>query len=371
MRTHRFRAWLRPLRPTSRAGPIGLELGSHTFRAVQLERRGRDLCLRAALHGEVPEGSETPDLRALRDTLRRGLRGAGFRGRRAVVVLPARDVKLMLLNYEARGSDDASAILGVVGERLQDAVREHVVDYVPLRTTGDRQGEKSALVAAVLRETAEGYLDALGGAGLRVDSIEIAPVALRRAIGRLTADSADENVLAIDCRRQSSTLHVLWGRRLLLYRDVDFAESKAVDQVAKALDLDASAAAKMLSGHGVESRPAADGADVGATLLEILKPQLYALSEHVNKAVIYTASKTHGASLHRVFLYGTPARWPGLAEFLGRLLSLPVLAVDPLAPFRPDAGGERDGAEAAGVGVSNSEYAVAAGLALKGWDADG
>lgn len=359
-----LQGWLARAAPGG-SRPIGLDLGDRALGIVQLGASGESFALKAAARIAYP--SDRASLLAssdeLRPFLRHALRAAGARGRRVVTAMPSDALKLMVLNYELSAADaDAQAILGLVGERVREPLSQLVIDYLPFRTTGEKHGEKSALVAVAQRDLVIEHLERLRGCGLRVDALEIAPVAVRRLMSHLTRDETGETSVVIHCVDAHSTLLVVWGRRLILYRDVEFGVQQALDGVRQALDLPPDAAASVLERHGV----ATDGSDddVSRALLDILKPVLYGLAEHINKAVVYTAAHTHGAAIERVYLLGTPTRWPGVGELLGRLLSLPVAPVDPLEAFR-----RRQGAPLLPA-RSVAELGVAAGLGLKERQAD-
>lgn len=347
-----FTRLLRRVRPTG-LGPIGLELVPEGLRAVQLEQRGAELALVASLRAGWPDGDpavreSTP---ALRRFLRSALGSAGLRGHRVITTLAPSDVKLMVLNYQSRGDTDDQAIVSLVSERVREPVAELVIDYSTMRTSGEKHGEKSALVAVARRETVIERLESLRACGLQVDALEIAPGAVRRLIGRATRDDPDENALAFHCQTGRSELLVLWGRRFVLHREVDLGAHDVIEAVGKALSLDEDEAAHLLEG-------ASHSSEVGGTLREVLKPTLYGLAEQVNQAVIYAASQTHGAPIHCVRLLGVPRRWPAVAELLAQLLELPVRPVEPLALFEPAPGRP--------PGRAGDELAVAAGLALRG-----
>ncbi len=177
-------------------------------------------------------------------------------------------------------------------------------------------------------------------------------------------EGTGENVIALHCDRERSYLTVLWGRRLILYRDVDFAESKAIERLAEVLELTPEAAATLLERYGLDRTQAApegseadkvDAGDIAAAVSEILRPSFDPVVEQVRKAVVYTESRTRGESVDRVLLCGTLARWPGVEKLLAAILPVPVKVMDPLAKLAPTDPGRPP------IGLE-----VAAGLALRG-----
>lgn len=357
--------------------PIGLWAGSEGLQLIQLQRAGGGLTLRAArsLPWPAPRESVLADAKSLAALIAEGLGSRPFRGRRAVSALGAPEVKLMVLSYSLEGDrSEPERILGLVGERIGEPLESLVVDYQPIRMTGESESEHSALVAVARRESVIAHLECFRRAGLEIDALEIAPTAIRRLLEQMTGGDPAENCIALFSEGDRSHLVVLWGRRLILYRELDFGERAVVEQVAKALELEAKEADALIRRFGVHPPAAGEPAlldpagalEIAQTLMEIAKPAFYALAEHIDRSVVYTASKARGAAPGRVYLLGGMARWPRAERLLEELTSLRVqrLELRDAFPFGPEAAQSNDFELAGGM-------ALAAGLALRGTGADG
>ncbi len=98
--------------------------------------------------------------------------------------------------------------------------------------------------------------------------------------------------------------------------------------------------------------------------MQILKPSFNALAESVDRALVYTASRSRGASPQRIHLLGSSARWPRADRLLESLVSMPVGKLDVSAAFAAP----EHGVGALGALGSDPEVALAAGHALRGLD---
>jgi len=347
-------------------GPIGLDLGPERAGLVQLERRGGGVRIGAARTLDLPapgaEGAEAP----LAPLLRSAVRGAGFRGRRVVTLLPDPGARLMVVNFPlAEGESEAQRILRLVEERIDEPVDECVVDYLSIRTSDERAGERSALVAVAQREGVTAYLELLRGAGLRVDALEIAPLAIHRLVAWLTRADRSRHAVVLYAGRKRTHLTVSTGRRLLLYREVDFGEDAAVEAVAKALDMAPEEATALLRRYGVwpdedgrvPTHDPAEALEVSETVRQILTPLAFGLAEEIRRAGVYTASQWRGAAIDGVWLLGAFAGWPRADRLLESLVSLPTGILDPGSALASD-----DEAS-----LSAEDMTLAAGLALRGF----
>lgn len=367
-----WRDWLPGQARETRFGVIGLDFGPEGLHLVQLrEEEGRSV-----LHAgcSVPYPVERAELgrlprRALRNFFATALKAGGFAGRRVVLPAPRERVKLHVTNYELpEGRSEAEVILGMVRERYGPEAAGSVVDFVPMRTAGGQKGEQSALVAVANQQEITRDLRFLAETGLEIEAIEVAPLAIHRLVAWGARQNLAQDVLVIHCGAEKSDLTVLWGRRLILYREIDFGESMLVEALSRALDVSNSEAAAMLHEHGLPSdsdEKPEDGDRIGeirSTLLEILRPSFTALAEQVDRALVYTASRSHGSVVEHVHLSGRLANWPGADQLLDDLLSIPVSVLD----ARQILATEGSPPPECGVGI-----ALAAGCSLRGISSHG
>jgi type IV pilus assembly protein PilM len=345
-------------------GPIGFELGREHVRLLQLEQRGETLGLRALAVRPTPPGEGAPQRQELRDLVKEMLQDSPFRGRRVVTVLPDAGAKLMVLNYElAETADEGQHVLGLVQERIDEPIDQCVVDYRPIRMDSERGGPRSALVAVARQDDVVEYLELLRAAGLEVEALEIVPIAIHRLVAWLSREDLSSHSLVLHSGQRRTHLIGLAGRRLALYRDVEFGEATVVEALAKALDLDFDEARAVLERYGVwpdetgatAHEDVAQALEIAETVREILKPAASALADEIERAGVYTASQWRGARLDQLCLLGAFSRWPGIDRLLESLVSISTRGLDPVARL---SGSEPE--------IANADAAVAMGLALRG-----
>ena len=210
----------------SRRGPIGLELSHEKLHMLQMESGGDGV--------RIPRGLLGPPIRSIvilcsdrvrscvpssRKSWQTGL----LAGRKVVTCMPAADVKLALIHYQAPdGGDEAPVILQRVLERVGGAPEDWVVDYVPVSTRDSGQGDKAALTACARREEVVDYLELLRSAKLDVQALEIGPLSIQRLVTSIAHTGTEENVLTLNFGSQKTFLTVFTGRRLALEREVFF-----------------------------------------------------------------------------------------------------------------------------------------------------
>jgi Tfp pilus assembly PilM family ATPase len=353
-----------------RVGPVGVDVGVDVIHLCQLRPHDERRYTVTGSVGIPFTGSRAVLLDSparFKKILRDGMRRQGFVGRKAVAAMPADLVRFTPITYRADGHHADEVILKMVSGRIDGDITDYVVDYLPVRAAPEQE-ESLALAAVARRDDVLHYLDALTGAGLEVEALDIGPAAIRRLLSVLYTgdDEEGETILVVNTGAEKTYLSVVSGRRLLFDQPVDFGERGLLSHLVKVLELNEEECRALVMRHGLDKAPHAaattEDAEIAATLLEILKNDFVRLVDEINRILIFTAAETRGRPLGRVCLLGGIARWPGAESLLRELIDVP--AVDT----------QRDIADffvvenQQGIVASSlmPEMAVAAGLALRG-----
>lgn len=322
-------------------GRIGLDLSNERANLVQFERTPGGPRIRAAASLPYPCTREEllADPRRLKALVRQARNGQDFKGQRVVSCLRAADLQIFPINFTpAEGQDDAGAILAELRERLKGELDASIIDFLPIRKEDGDTARREALVAVAPRGAVLRHLDLLENAGLQASAIDIGPAALARLVSFVNSTDRHEphpNTLVINFGRTRSYLSVVWGRRLILDREIEFGERSLIDRVARLLAMSEDMALRLLHECGFRSGAAqTDGEqDMAHTLMEVLRPELATLTAEVNKTLIYTASRSRGRSIDRIYLTGSISRHPGIDSLIGEMLAVPVEVLDPFGAF--------------------------------------
>lgn len=326
----------------SACGPVGLELSAERCNLAQFNDVAGTPELRAvaSLPYPVPREQLLADPKALKRFLRQALEQHGFKGRRVVSCLQASELRLFPTSVTVGpGRDEAAALAVNLRERLGAELDSVVVDYLPIRTDDSEPTRRDMLVATAPRERVLAYLESLEGAGLEVCALDAGPAALARLIAQVNRNDAraqHPHALALNFGRHRSHLSVVWGRRLVLDREIEFAEQTVLERISRALDVDESMARQLLLEKGLQPAAEATGADaeIAHTLAEVLRPDFAALVAEINKTLVYTASRNRGRGVDQIYLLGGVGRYPGVGELMQGQLAIPVEVLNPFRAFR-------------------------------------
>lgn len=365
--------WLAALRQRDgrapSAPPIGVDFGHERLNLMQTHANGTTsqaptVRAAASLPYPMPREHLLADPRALRRFVRTALASAPFSGQRVYSALAAHDVRILPMTVAvAAGQSEAQAVARAAHAQIGDAVSDAVVDYFPIRSIDGDSAERQVLVAVAGQQQVLAHLATLHAAGLDPVALDIGPAAIGRLLGAMGRDDLSQSVLLINFGLHKSYLTVVWGRRLMLDREIDFGEVRLTDKLAAALALPAHIARTLMQEHGIgadqTSCPAVPGGGkphIGSTIREILHPEFRLLAEELLRTQVYVASRTRGSTLSRVYLNGSVARYPHMVQRLGDLVALPVEVLDPFDAFA---------ATPFATPAIGKSIALAAGLALR------
>ncbi len=215
---------------------------------------------------------------------------------------------------------------------LRQSIELQLEEYVPLPATGVvfdyevihapahvHDGYDLA-VSVFPKEMAEQYTQALAGAGLAPLGLVIEAQAIARSLLKRGSEGA---ALLIDVGKTRTGLFVTVGTRVVLTSTVDQVGGDLINRaVERGLSVSREEAIKLKREHGLLQ--SGDG-----KVLNALLPAVSVLRDEVGKFYDYWRAHEggkagNGGALKRIILCGGEAALPGLVEYLGSGLDVPV-----------------------------------------------
>lgn len=370
-----------------RRSPIGLDLGTHSVRMIQLER-GRDGAAKVAaaaaraLPADLP-ASGPERVKALAAILREMLAAGGFSGAAVVSCLPASAVQYKNLRMPKMPPDElAGAIQWEAADRLKLNAETAQVQFFDAGEV--RQGEEARqeiILLAAQRSVVDQHLEALLQAGLKPLAIDVVPGALARSLGgKPGSDLEAKAAVVLDVGYVASKVLICQNGRVVFFKLIEIGGRRFDQAVAEALKLQVAEAA-VLRRQACEHDDAS--ADPGAAarrealtrgLFDTLRAAAADLAKELSLCLRYYGVTFRGTRPETVLLAGGESNQPLLARVLSEGTGLHVELARPFegiacegvpalkfaAPAAPGTT-PAPGDQAAGQG----EWSVAMGLALR------
>jgi len=353
-------------RMSGAAAPFGVDCGSRLLKAVQLRPEGEGFGLVAAVAAPVPAGAwEDPAALAayFRRDVRRLLASSGFRGRQAVLALPAHHMH-------------AASVRAVRGVGI-DGWEEPAPSWLPFELSeavirrvdaGDvydgGRHRREVVTLAVRRGVVDAYVEAAGAAGLEVVGVTPEPEAL---LGALALSGADSRLmrLVVDLGLGCTRVYAGIGRRLMFARRLRTGGRDLEAAIAAALGVGAEEACSLRSQLPPLDR---DGEAVSDPRLrkvdQACQETIFRLVTEIKMCLEYVAGVFGGTPVHHIVFVGGGAKYRRLCQRVASGVGLAARVADPLGRLvrgqHADVRGPGGGplwATAVGLGVQGARMA--------------
>lgn len=363
---------------------IGIDLGSHTVKAVLLEGSFRGFAVRRYLTVPMPQDApaeapaddpadadapETPAARPFGDRLAEALaalreQDPALKADAVYTAVPGGAVTTHLITLPFT---DARKIEQTLPFELEDQLPFDLDDVVwDTQILDQRDGKSQALVGVVKKEVLGAVVESLGQAGLDPRVVSLSSLAYQNLFAHgvvtpLEAETAEDGSPAaargeavLDIGHQSTDLLIVEGGAARFARSFPVA-GRALTLAVAAATRTSPEEAEALKITEASLRPAAAAAD--PRIAEALVRGLTPLVRGVRQSFMAYAAKAR-TKVERVHLTGGTARLPGLAEWLASELGCEVVALDPF----PEA---QTGDEVPQVHTDDPAAGLAMALALR------
>jgi type IV pilus assembly protein PilM len=310
-------------------GVIGLDVGTNAVTVAEVVSGTPPRLVafgQVALARDVMREGEIVDADAVTEAIARlrtelGLRRARVRVGVASPRLIVRQVEMPVMTRE----ELAGALRFQAQELIPIPLDEAVIDFAILGTVETQPGVSvmQVLLAAAHSATVSRLVDAVEGAGLGVESVDLIPLALIRSLAHSVSDNGAgaEGIVSFGGGVTCVVVHENGLPRFV--RVLGTGGRELTEAVAAALELPFETAESVKRQVGNVSD------DVVARARVALERPLAAMLDEVRSSLDYYRNQPGAARLLRVVTTGGGALLPGLVDRLSTLVGLPVQMAEP------------------------------------------
>lgn len=363
---------------------MGIDAGDGVVTAVEIDGNYRKVRLLAARSAPVAD----PAARAATlGELAKAAREAGMRGE-AWLAHPCREAVLRQIELPFQGREAIRKVVKaeIEGEIHSHAVDDMIVDFLEVGATAEK-GTK-ILVASVPKAGLRAHLEALGGAGIEPERIDLDTLALWRAAhwagafatGGGAAEGAAPTITAVvQLEARTTKVLLVEGEKLVDMRVLRLGDDAVAEDLVRRHGLPlvvARATARACLAAGADQTveveaalPAAAGtADAGAaapaprrtvvvTHAEVEAAATAFLQRLARELVRYLAASPKAAGIQRLSVTGAGAELPGVQDMLREVFAVAPEPLDLLGKLQHDLDAEQ-------VAAIGPHLATALGVAL-------
>ena len=385
---------------------IGLDIGTHSVKAVQLSKFGDSPKVdKALLLNLGADGSDEAQMEATIGAMR--TIATTFDAKKALLAaaLPGEDTFIRYLRFPQMPPDELrNSIELEADQNLPYDLSELMMDSIVLEEVTERNETiiKVLLVAAkgdVIRQT----LNYFQTVGLSPNMLGVTTLAIADSFEANNGFQADESVALINIGASSTNIHFCRDGISNFTRDISRAGRDLTAAIQKLLKVDYAEAEEMKIGYGAskvedgssdlldtpetgsfDSEPpievdleengyedattepmAREKADDASRIVNATRPALSRLIGEIRRSIDYYEKQLYEKSVDKLVLSGGSALFPGLDQALADATGVPVEVVDPVQAFVVD----ESSPEVAPLMENRAQFNVAVGLAARGMEA--
>lgn len=346
---------------------VGLDLGTHAIKAVQVEKAGDAWKVTRSVTVPTPTGAIRDGVVAEQDAVASAIRQALKQGRISATsaVIAVAGGSVIVRSVRIPKMPEATlrkSIKFEAGRYVPSSIEDSFIEFEILGEA--ENGQMDVLIVASPREIVETRIAACEKAGLEVETVDLEPFAMYRSLVEANFDRsmADETVALVDIGAGTTNVSVVSGGVFAMTRTIPNAGksfTEALKNYFKLSDGDAESGKAQL-----DLRPLLEeGQVLENPPLRIVQPLVDEMIREIRRSLnYYQSQQTENGSpkpVSRIILSGGAAKMTGLASYFEHKLGLPVTCSGVFDNPRF--------LQASGDASQGLDLSVASGLALRAY----
>ncbi len=311
---------------------VGLDIGSHTIKAVELESVGNkgyrltNWGISAPLAEAIVDG-EIMDRQLVTDAISNLFESRGLKSRTVVAAVSGRAVIVKKITMNKLSADDAQqAVYWEAEQHVPYDINDVSLDFEILGPAPSDPKQMQVLLVAAKKDMVASFSDLIREAGLSPLIVDVDSFAAQNALEANYDFTSEEVVAALNIGSEITNINITQGGVPYFTKDLQVGGSTFIEAAQRKFNMsqsEAAAAVRGESGAGLEVVPVIEQACEGlATALE--------------RAQTYLRTAGEAGPISRIVLCGGSALTPGLSEFLNRRFGVPAEVANPLSRIAYD-----------------------------------
>lgn len=335
---------------------LGLDIGSHTIKLIELGHEGNSVGLAAA--GSIPTpykaltSSVQADTEAVAQAIKRLIKETGAKSKEVHIALPESNVFTRVIEVPALSQRELTSAIRWEAEQYIPLPLDQVnLDFTILRDAKKTETNKmEVLLVAAPKTLVDKYLSILEFAELTAVAAETEIIATIRALTRSVPDIHSVMIVALGA--QTTDIAIVRNGTLTFTRSLSAGGDAITRALAQSLDFNLTQAEEYKRTYGVQPDK------LEGKIAAAAKPITDTIVTELKRALVFYQEKYKEDHVQLVLLSGGTARLPGMVVYLAQSLGVEVQLANPWVGI----------ARAPRFNVLSTEgpnFCVAVGLALR------
>ena len=305
---------------------IGLDLGNHGFRAVEMEEQREGMILRKFGFHEDPrlnlQTAAQPDLDAYSAALKNFFSETGFTTPEVIVPLPESEVFTRVIQLPHMSEKELKSSITFEAEQyIPIPLNEINFDFQILDPDATNKDKMNVLIVAAKHTVLNKYIGLLKKAGLKPKALEPETLSVNRVLGD-SAKSPSASII-LNVGTLDSQIIVSYRGFARFTRSVAVGGDAFTKAVGQALGFDYAQAEQYKKTYGLDPKQA-DGKVYNA-----IKPIFDQVLAEVKRSRIFYTTHNPDVMIGRLIICGGSALMPGILFYAANNLDLEVEMSNP------------------------------------------
>jgi type IV pilus assembly protein PilM len=325
---------------------VGLDIGSHTVKAIQLLReKSSQIRLLSLGVAEIDKGTEN-QTESIPAAITKALEDCDLERVRLITALGGSSAVIKQVSFPLVSEKEIESSLKWEASRHIPVSLDNVELSFQVRSANKDENSSEVLLVAADKVMLRQHLDLLEEVELRPDIVDVSPLALANAFLTLSSEDEGKNIALIDIGASSTIISVFRRGGFFFTRDISIGGDTFTAEIQNIYRLEYPQAEVFKREEPVD--------------LEQMKPVLDQLLLEIRQSLLFYDNKSGHKGYEDFFVTGGGAKLSGLSGYLEENLNLPVNDFRPLADIQVDNNVPEDTLE-----TLESQLGVAMGLALR------
>jgi type IV pilus assembly protein PilM len=312
---------------------VGLDIGSHTIKAVELEatNKGRKLVrwgISAPLAEAIVDG-EIMDRQLVTDAITNLLEARGIKSRQVVAAVSGRAVIVKKITMNRLSVEDAQqAVYWEAEQHVPYDINDVSLDFEILGPSPQDPKQMQVLLVAAKKDMVMSFGDLMHEAGLQPLIVDVDSFAAQNAL-EANYDFGPEEVVAIlNIGAEITNINIIQAGVPYFTKDLQVGGNSFIEAAQRKFNLSQSEAAAAVRGES--------GANL--EMASVIEQVCEGVATALERAQVYLRTANEAGNLSRIMLCGGSAMTPGVADVLHRRFGVPADIANPLSRISFDPG---------------------------------
>jgi type IV pilus assembly protein PilM len=293
---------------------LGIDIGSHSIKLVELAHDGTDVRLVAAGALATPPKALTSSLEgdqsALSATIKHLVKQTGTTTRDVIISLPESQVFTRVIEVPQLSDRELASAIRWEAEQYVPLPLDQVnIDFTVLRDSKLTGTDKmEVLLVASPKSLVDKYVGILEAADLVPIAAETEIIAISRSLVRTTV--MVKNIMIVSLGAQTTDLAIVRSGTLAFTRSISAGGEALSRALIQGLDFNQVQAEQFKQTYGLEKDK------LEGKIVEAVRPIMDTIASEIKRAIAYYQQKFKNERIEVILICGGTARLPGMVTYI-------------------------------------------------------